>query len=125
MHCTPICARLFVCACVRMLACISSSISIDCCYTPAGNWHFSLSSRGTCFWYANKLFQWRLLNALNAIIVFYILNALLGLLREDDGQLSHFRLFFLLQSKYSFFTTMTDSDRASKSVSVWNLSLIM
>lgn len=125
MYCTPIFARLFVCACVHMAARMSGSISIDYCYTPAVNCHFSLSSHGTCFWYANKLFQQWLLNALYAVVVFYILNALSGLFREDDGQLSYFCLFFLLQSKYFFITAMTDTESASKSVSVWNLFLIM
>ena len=74
MYHTPICARVCLCVCVHMLACISSSISMDYWHTSAGNWHFSRSTHEACFWYVNKLFQWRLLHALNCF-VFCILNA--------------------------------------------------
>lgn len=76
MHVLYIYRCMRVCVRMHMHAHINSGcISIDYC-SSAGNWHVSPSTHGTCFWYVNKLCQWRLLNALDAAVVFCILNTL-------------------------------------------------
>lgn len=101
------CARLLVCTSLHVLACISSIMITDHC-SSAGNCHFPVSRHETYFYYVNKLFQWKLLNA---AFVLCILNGLSGLLQEDDGQLLYFFVvFFQLEGRYLFFATMSDSE---------------